>query len=120
MEGVALDLLGNYTVQSLLEATHKLRSVAHSMAQQVHGRASWARGVGGCLHIYSGACGVLGPLLDNCCPCGTRISPQLRSRGNLGGLAGGPVFLHRPRSRGGAQVQLRAELWWRICICQER
>ncbi|GAB4821810.1 hypothetical protein N2152v2_008856 [Parachlorella kessleri] len=34
MEEVALDLLGNYTVQSLLEATHKLRGVAHSMAQQ--------------------------------------------------------------------------------------
>jgi hypothetical protein len=35
MEGVALDLMGNYTVQSLLEATHKLRGVAHTMAQQV-------------------------------------------------------------------------------------
>lgn len=43
MEEVALDLQGNYAVQSLLDACHKLRNVAHMMVQQVGG-GSWVGG----------------------------------------------------------------------------
>lgn len=45
MEEVALDLQGNYAVQSLLDACHKLRNVAHMMVQQVgEWVGGWARG----------------------------------------------------------------------------